>query len=120
MRDFKNYIVWQQAHQFVQGVYRLSAGFPRNERYGLQSQLRRAAVSIETNIAEGAGRRSPLEFARFLDIARASAAEVECELLIAKDLGYLESDQFISLIEGVDPLRRMLTSLIERLATRPK
>jgi four helix bundle protein len=94
-------------------------GFPTYERYGLQSQLRRAAVSIEANIAEGSGRRSEPDFARFLDIARASAAEVECELLLARDLGYIQAEAFASLSVGVDGLRRMLTSLLEKLVPHP-
>lgn len=119
MRDFKNFVVWQQAHLLTIAVYQASSCFPADERYGLQSQLRRATVSIEANIAEGAGRRSPFDFARFLDIARASVAEVECELLLARDLGYIDAEPLAPLAAGVDALRRMLTSLIEKLTSQP-
>ncbi len=90
MQRFTNLKVWQEAHSLVLDVYRLSRGFPSEERYGLTSQLRRAALSVPTNIAEGSKRRSNAEFARFLNIAEASLAESEYLLMVARDLDYAE------------------------------
>jgi four helix bundle protein len=95
----------------VLGVYRLSAGFPREERFGIQSQLRRAAVSISANIAEGSKRDAQLEYAHFLNIAEASLAETECLLLLSRDLGYAEPSMTEKLCSEADIVARMLSSL---------
>lgn len=91
MRDFKNLDVWGKAHQLTMSVYAASAQFPRAEIYGLRAQLRSAAVAVEANIAEGAGRRTMADFGRFLDISLGSTNEVETELLIARELGFLDA-----------------------------
>ena len=91
MGDFKHLNVWQAAHDLVLGVYDASRRFPHEERYGLTAQLRRAAISIPSNIAEGTGRGGDVELARFLRIARGSASEVEYQLLLARDLKYFDS-----------------------------
>jgi len=101
MRDFRELEVWQAAHALTLKLYRATGAFPRQEMYGLTAQMRRAAVSIEANIAEGAGKRTRPDFARLLQIAFSSASELECELIIAKDLGFLpETDhcEFRSLL----------------------
>src|SRR3970282_777337 len=89
MRDFKQLQVWQKAHRFVLEVYRHTKSFPADERYGLVAQVRRASVSIASNIAEGAGREGERELARYLSMAAGSASEAEDQLLLAHDLGDL-------------------------------
>jgi four helix bundle protein len=89
MHDFKDLKVWTKAHRLTVGVYRTTREFPREELFGLTSQLRRSASSVGANIAEGCGRRSDAELARFLHIARGSAVELENHLLLARDLDYL-------------------------------
>lgn len=89
MKDFKELKVWAKAHELTVAVYGITRAFPRDEVYGLSAQLRRSAASIGANIAEGCGRRSDGELARFLQIARGSASETEYHLLLAKDLKFL-------------------------------
>ena len=89
MADFRQLKVWQKAHEITLDVYRITQTFPKAETYGLVSQMRRAAISIGCNIAEGRGRDGDAEFGRFIQIALGSAAELEYQLLVAKDLGYV-------------------------------
>src|SRR5436190_1542987 len=89
MQRYTDLIVWQRSHQWVLAVYRACADFPRNEQFELTSQLRRAIVSVPANIAEGSKRRSSAEYARFVNIAKASLAEADYLLLLSRDLGYL-------------------------------
>ena len=114
MKGFKELKVWRKAHEMTIAVYDTTRTFPRDELYGLTSQLRRSAASIGANIAEGCGRRSDGEMARFLQIARGSASEVEYHILLARDLHYLREDQFGELSCQADELQRMLTALIQR------
>ena len=112
---YKDLIVWQKSMQLALEVYRVTKAFPREEMYGLTSQVRRAAVSIPSNIAEGQARKSTKEFRQFLSIARGSLAEVETQLLIGLHLGYL-SDEDIKPIMGLqEEANRMLNSLINKL-----
>jgi four helix bundle protein len=115
MRDFRELKVWQKAYALTLAVYRASARFPREEQFGLTSQLRRAAASIPANIAEGCGRSGEAELARFFLIAMGSASELECELLLARDLGYLEDKDYLRLAADVTEVKRMLTSFIQKL-----
>jgi four helix bundle protein len=115
MRDFRKLAVWEKAHAFVLDVYRITSGFPREEQFGLTSQLRRSALSIPSNIAEGCGRSSATEFARFLEIALGSASEAEYQLLLACDLTYLGDTDHRDLTAKVTEVKRMLTSLILKL-----
>lgn len=115
MRDFRKLKVWEKAHRLVLAVYELTAVFPDSERYGLSSQLRRASVSIPANIAEGCGRATSTEFARFLDIAMGSASEVEYLLLLANDLGLVNHDTFVNASEQVVEVKRMLAGLLSQL-----
>jgi four helix bundle protein len=117
MRDFRQFKVWRSARTFVMQVYDVSALFPAAEQYGLTSQLRRAAVSIAANIAEGSGRRSDQDFARFLDMAMGSVAETRSHLLIAHELGYLKPKMLESLSDQALEVARMLSGLIEKLRT---
>ena len=115
MRDFGELKVWQKAHDCAIEVYRHTRAFPSDERFGLTSQLRRAAVSVTSNIAEGCGRDSERDFSRFLSMAAGSASEVEYQLLLARDLGYLDDGNYGPLNEKVNEVKRMLNSLIMRL-----
>ena len=112
MKDFKELKVWHKAYDLALSVYEVSRGFPREEMYGLTSQLRRAAVSIGANIAEGCGRRSDGELVRFLQIARGSASEVEHHLLLARDLKFLHATAHQNIEKRLQEVQRMLTSLV--------
>lgn len=114
MKGFKALKVWQKAHAMTIAVYDTTRTFPREELYGLTSQLRRSAASIGANIAEGCGRRSDGEMARFLQIARGSASEIEYHILLARDLHYFREEQFLELSRKADELQRMLMALIQR------
>ena len=113
--DFRDLEVWQRAHALTLGVYSASRSFPGAERFGLTSQLRRAASSIPTNIAEGKSRSGSKPFAAFVDIAAGSAAEVDYLLLLAHDLGYLSSARLEALQSEAMRIRRMLGGLLTRL-----
>jgi len=115
MEDFKDLKVWTKAHQSTLAVYRRTRVFPKEEMYGLTSQLRHAAASIGANIAEGCGRRSDGEMKRFLQIARGSASELEYHFLLARDLQLLDNDEFRNLESKVLEVQRMLASLVQRL-----
>jgi four helix bundle protein len=115
MQDFRELKVWQRAHELVLQIYRSTAAFPDNERYGVTSQLRRAAVSIAANIAEGCRRGSDADFARFLQIAIGSASEVEYFLILARDLGYLEPREYESINVDMQEVGRMLNGLLARV-----
>ena len=112
MKDFKELKVWHKAYKLSLAIYDTSRTFPREEIYGLTSQLRRSAVSIGANIAEGCGRRSDGEMVRFLQIARGSASEVEHHLLLARDLKFLAPSAHQALEKQLAEVQRMLTSLV--------
>lgn len=114
-RDFRTIKAWERAHRLTLLVYGATAAFPGDERFGLVSQLRRACSSIPTNIAEGCGRGTEAELARFIDIATGSATEVEYQLLLARDLGYLPQEQCHSLSAEVVEIRKMLLSFNKTL-----
>ena len=103
-KSFQDLIVWQKAHQFVLSVYHYSESFPKNEIYGLTSQLRRAAVSIPANISEGFKKKTRPDKARYLNIAQGSLEESRYYLILSKDLGYGNSDRLIKQIEEVSKL----------------
>ena len=113
--DFRRYKVWQKAHQLALETYHATGPFPVEERFGLTAQIRRAVSSIPTNIAEGFGRTGDRERARFLDIAVGSANEVEYQLLLCKDLEYLDLAVYEELDCGVVEVRKMLISLVSKL-----
>ena len=115
MKDFKELNVWKKAHRLTLAVYTLTRGFPKDELYGLTSQIRRAASSIGANIAEGCGRRSDGELTRFLQIARGSSSELEYHLLLARDLHLLDEESFTEFESLVLEVQRMLTSLVQRV-----
>jgi four helix bundle protein len=115
MEDFKNLKVWTKAHELTLAIYQCTRKFPKEEMYGLSSQIRRASASIGANIAEGCGRRSDPEMKRFVQIARGSASELEYHLLLARDLQLLTVDEFKNLEAKVFEIQRMLASLSQRL-----
>jgi four helix bundle protein len=115
MQDFKDLRVWVKAHELALAVYRKTCAFPKEEMYGLTSQLRRASASVGANIAEGCGRRSDAELRRFVQIARGSANEVEYHLLLAKDLDFLSQEDHKDLEAKVLEIQRMLASLVQSL-----
>ncbi len=115
MQDFRNLKVWQKAHELTLAVYAGTDRFPRSELFGITGQLRRAVASIPTNIAEGCGRGSDADFARFLQFAMGSASETEYHLLLAADLGYLDRDTHALLDERVKEVKRMLAVLLARV-----
>ncbi len=107
--------VWEKAHQLTLSVYRATRTFPKEELYGLTSQIRRASASIPANVAEGCGRGGDAEFARFLQIAMGSASELEYHLLLVHDLNLLEAKEYETLAEKVIEVKRMLTSFLQKL-----
>jgi four helix bundle protein len=111
-RTFQDLVVWQKAHQFVLGVYALTAVFPKQETYGLSLQMRRAAVSVPANIAEGFRRRGKAEKARFMNIAEGSVEECRYFLILVKDLGYGDTERLASLLEEVSRLLNAYTAAI--------
>ncbi len=113
---FQDLRVWERAYELTLSVYRVTRSFPKDEKYGLTSQLRRAASSVGANIAEGCGRRSDPEMRRFLQIARGSANEVEYHLLLARDLQFLTEDAFKELEAMVLEVQRMLAAFVQRLS----
>jgi four helix bundle protein len=112
MKDFRDLLVWNKAHALTLNCYRATNDFPKAELYGLTSQIKRAAASIAANIAEGCGKRGNGDFQRFLGIAAGSASEVEYHFLLARDLGFLENEQYKSLDAAAVEVKRMLASLI--------
>ena len=94
MRNYRDLQVWSKAHTLTVDLYRVSSGFPREEMYGLTNQLRRAAVSIGSNLAEGCGRRTKAELARFVRVATGSASELDYQVLLSRDLGFIKDNDF--------------------------
>jgi four helix bundle protein len=115
MQDFRNLVVWQRAHQLTLKVYRSSKEFPKDELYGIVSQMRRSAASMGANIAEGCCRKGDAEMSRFLQIAMGSASELEYHFLLAKDLGYMPPGVYDQLGSDVVEVKRMLASLVKKL-----
>ena len=116
MRNFKKLRVWEMAHAFVLEVYKVTGvRFPKEERYGATSQLRRAAASVPTNIAEGSGRPGERDYARFIGIALGSASEVEYLLILARDLHWTTAEEHKSLLDEILDIQKMLSALHRRL-----
>lgn len=115
MKDFTELEIWKRSHKLTVDIYRATQKFPKEEIYGLTSQIRRAVSSIPTNIAEGCGRRTNAELANFLNIASGSASEVEYELLLAKDLNYLNDIQYQQFAKEVREIRSMLSAYMTKV-----
>jgi four helix bundle protein len=115
MRNYRDLQVWKKAHDLTLALYRISQRFPREEIYGITGQLRRAAVSIGANLAEGCGRRSSSELARFVRIAMGSASELDYHLMLSRDLGFMTSDDFATASVTLTEVRKMLTSFLQSI-----
>ena len=115
MQDFRNLAVWREAHQLVLSVYMSTASFPSVEQFGITRQMRRSAASIATNFAEGCGRGSDADFARFIQMGLGSASELEYQILLTTDLGYLPPRDSEQLTEHIKVIQRMATALLIKL-----
>ncbi|MND58887.1 hypothetical protein D3C87_402920 [compost metagenome] len=120
MHNYKELILWQKSITLVSDVYKTTATFPDRERFNLISQINRAAVSIPSNIAEGAGRNSDKEFVQFLAIAHASTYEVETQLIISKNLGYLSEEDLEGLLEKLEELQKINYIFQQKLLLKVK
>ncbi|MBT1703546.1 four helix bundle protein [Chryseosolibacter indicus] len=115
MKNYKDLIVWKKAHAFVLTAYKTSKSFPKEEQYNLTSQLRRAATSIPTNLAEGCGKFTQRDFASYLQNALGSSMEVEYLTFLSFELGYLEIDNFKRMDSGINEVKAMLISLLTKV-----
>ena len=118
MRPHENLTLWKKAIEFVVAIYKVTEHFPKEEKFGLTSQLRRASVSIVANISEGAARQSSKEFRQFLSHSQGSASEVDTELVIAFRLNYMRQVDFRRLTDDLDHIGRMITKLSKSVAPR--
>lgn len=119
MRDFRELKVWDKAHQLVLAVYKATSTFPRSEAFGLTSQMRKAAVSVPANIAEGCGRRGDAELARFMQMSMGSASELEYYVVLTRDLGFLPEEAAPGLAAHVTEVKRMLAGFLQKLTAGP-
>ena len=117
-KNYRELIVWQEGIQIAKAVYKLTEKFPRQEIYALADQIRRASVSVPSNIAEGQARKSPGDFRRFLHISLGSLAEVDTQLILALEFGYISKDDLDPLDEQIQNLRKKLYALINSLPER--
>jgi four helix bundle protein len=115
MKDFRELKVWEKAHHLTLEIYKMTAEFPKEEQFGITSQIRRAATSIGLNIAEGCGRGSDADFKRFLFIALGSATETEYCLQLALDLHYIPNDLYVVMNDQINEMKKMLYAFTEKL-----
>jgi four helix bundle protein len=115
MKTYRDLIIWQKSMTFVTEIYKLTATFPKEEIYGITSQIRRSAVSVPSNIAEGYGRNSTGDYLRFLNIASASLYEIQTQIEISQNLNYIQREQFEYIYELSRELERMLSSLVAKV-----
>lgn len=120
MRDFRELKVWEKGHQMTLAAYKVTSGFPKDELFGLTSQIRRCAASIPANIAEGCGRMGNAELHRFLQIACGSANELEYHFLLARDLGYLSVPDYNLVHKDLLDVKRMLVALTSKVGAQRK
>jgi four helix bundle protein len=118
MQDFRNLKVWHKSHQLVLEIYKVTKTYPKEELFSLTQQMRRSAMSIPTNLAEGCGRGSDADFARFLWMANGSAKELDYQLILSRDLGYLDESNYGTLTVRLEEVKRMLSGLIQ--SVRPQ
>ena len=119
MRNFRKYDVWNDSMSFVKTIYEMTTSFPKMEQYGLSNQMNRAAVSIASNIAEGASRNSDIDFAHFLEIAIGSSFEIETQIEIAFSFGYIEKSVKDKLISNLQIIQKRLNVFISKLRQKP-
>ena len=117
MRNYRDLKTWHKAHKLTLELYKASRQFPKEKMYGLTSQLRRSASSIGANLAEGCGRQTNAEFARFVRISMGSASELDYHLLLSRDLGFLEADAYEHASKSLIEVRKMLASLLSTVET---
>lgn len=117
MKDFRRLKVWEKMHLLTLDIYKVTARFPREEIYGLTSQMRRCSASLGANIAEGCGKQGNNELHRFLYIASGSASELDYHLLLARDIGYLPEEEYRRIGRNLLEARRMLTALLQKIST---
>jgi four helix bundle protein len=117
MQDFKKIMVWEKSHKLTLDIYKATKSYPKEEMFGLISQIRRAVVSIPANIAEGCGRGSNADFARFLIVAMGSASELEYHLLLSFDLGFLNITIYEDFRKRSEEIKKMLSSFLKKLRT---
>ncbi|RJQ39872.1 MAG: four helix bundle protein [Nitrospiraceae bacterium] len=115
LKNFKDLKVWQKSYELSLEIYRITKRFPLEEKYGLTSQIRRAAVSVTSNIAEGYARKTRPEYIQFLYVAYGSNCELETQILLSGDLGYIKSEELKQLQEEISEIERMLKALIKSL-----
>jgi len=115
MRDFKNLEIWKRSHLFTLKVYSITKSFPREEVFGLSSQMRRSSSSIPTNIAEGSGRNTNPQFAHFLHISSGSCSEIQYQLILSKDLAYISEEVFEELHSEIIEIRKMIYNYVSKL-----
>ena len=114
MKDFRDLKIWGRSHQLTLQVYKLTRSFPKEEMYGLVSQMRRSASSVPTNIAEGCGRNTDADFARFLDASMGSASELDYQLILSRDLAYLSLDAYETINTELVEIKKMLNAFIQK------
>ncbi|MBK7429173.1 MAG: four helix bundle protein [Saprospiraceae bacterium] len=115
MRDFRNLEIWKKSVGFTIIIYRLTDPFPDKEKFGLTSQLRRASVSMASNIAEGASRNSETDFARYLEISMGSAFEIETQLIVSREIGYITFEEYNSALESLSVIQKQINQLISKI-----
>jgi|TARA_B100001964_G_scaffold144545_1_gene159184 four helix bundle protein len=115
MRNFRKLDIWKKAIELTKLIYKITVDFPITEKYGLKSQIQRASVSVASNIAEGSSRRSEVDFARFLEMSIGSAFEVETQLIIAKELGYISKSNYESILSHIQILQRQINALLTKI-----
>ena len=118
MQNYKELKVWGKSHQLVLDIYRVTAKFPKEEVFGVTSQIRRAAASIPANIAEGCGKNTQLDLAKFLNISLGSANEIDYFLLLCKDLKYISETEFLELEDTINAVKAMLINLITKVRSK--
>ncbi len=119
LKNYKELKVWQKSYQLCLEIYRITVKFPKEEKYGLTSQIRRSAVSIPSNIAEGYGRKTTLDYTRMLYISYGSVCELETQVLLAGDLDLIEKGELSTLNKDIAEIERMLKALIKSLENKP-